>query len=153
VIDGSRPLPEGAGALFERVARLPGVFALHQRDRGLRLGAREIEGLTGGHSRVHTSSETGEGIEELRREIVRSVRSRSSGLVERGAAPNVRQANLLDRAAGALERAARGASEGLPLEMIALEIREGAEALGEITGEAFTEGLLDRIFADFCIGK
>ena len=38
-------------------------------------------------------------------------------------------------------------------EMIALEIRSALESLGEITGEVYTNDLLDRIFSRFCIGK
>jgi tRNA modification GTPase len=38
-------------------------------------------------------------------------------------------------------------------EFIALDIREASSALGEITGEVSNEEILNRIFANFCIGK
>ncbi|MFC1807004.1 tRNA uridine-5-carboxymethylaminomethyl(34) synthesis GTPase MnmE [Candidatus Omnitrophota bacterium] len=38
-------------------------------------------------------------------------------------------------------------------ELLSIDIREAAESLGVITGDVFTEDLLDVIFSKFCIGK
>lgn len=42
---------------------------------------------------------------------------------------------------------------GLPLDLVAVDLYQALEALGEITGETVRENVLDRIFAQFCIGK
>ena len=41
----------------------------------------------------------------------------------------------------------------VPLECLALELREALAALGKITGETTPNALLDEIFSRFCIGK
>jgi tRNA modification GTPase len=38
-------------------------------------------------------------------------------------------------------------------ELMAEELRQAAQALGQITGKVGVEDLLDKIFRDFCIGK
>ena len=38
-------------------------------------------------------------------------------------------------------------------ELVAQELRDAHQALGEITGEVSSDDLLGRIFASFCIGK
>jgi tRNA modification GTPase len=38
-------------------------------------------------------------------------------------------------------------------ELLAEELREAQQDLGEITGAFTSEDLLDRIFSSFCIGK
>lgn len=38
-------------------------------------------------------------------------------------------------------------------EFVAAELRVAAAALGEVTGEVFTDDILDRVFSRFCIGK
>jgi tRNA modification GTPase len=40
-----------------------------------------------------------------------------------------------------------------PPELLALELREALERLGEMVGAVYTDDLLDRIFSRFCIGK
>ena len=40
-----------------------------------------------------------------------------------------------------------------PEELIAEELRAGAQALGRLTGRIDVEDILDVIFRDFCIGK
>lgn len=56
----------------------------------------------------------------------------------------------------ALESLGR-AREGLDLEMehelIAIDLREALDALGEITGRVSTDDILGRIFSEFCVGK
>jgi len=38
-------------------------------------------------------------------------------------------------------------------EVIAIDLRTAIKIIGEITGEAWNEEILDAIFSDFCIGK
>ena len=41
----------------------------------------------------------------------------------------------------------------MPLDMIAIFIRDILENLGNITGEIITDDIIDEIFAKFCLGK
>jgi tRNA modification GTPase len=59
----------------------------------------------------------------------------------------------LGRARAALARAARVAEAGESGEIVAFEMRDSLEAIGEVTGRRASEELLDRIFSRFCIGK
>ncbi len=66
---------------------------------------------------------------------------------------HLRHKIALEKAAEGLVRARDGLHDGLPPELAALEVREALDALGEITGRTTPEEVLDRIFANFCIGK
>jgi len=65
----------------------------------------------------------------------------------------VGRTEALRRAQAALERASAAAREGVPGEIVALELREALFAIGEVTGRGVSDDLLDRIFSRFCIGK
>ena len=66
---------------------------------------------------------------------------------------NIRHASALDRALQGVEQARCSVEAGRPGELVAMDLRIAADALGEITGVITTDEILERIFAEFCIGK
>ena len=93
---------------------------------------------------------TGAGLAELRRLLGERARAR----VQPALAPSISRckhhvAACLDH----LRRAHAIVLEEDPPEILALELRETLEHLGEMVGAVYTEDLLDRIFSRFCIGK
>jgi tRNA modification GTPase len=66
---------------------------------------------------------------------------------------SARQKELVDRAVAATTEALRRADSGLPLDLVAPELREAVDALGEITGEVTSEQILHNMFGRFCVGK
>ena len=49
--------------------------------------------------------------------------------------------------------AAEKTIKDIPSELVASDVREALNALGEITGKTDNEQILDRVFSKFCIGK
>lgn len=96
---------------------------------------------------IAISARTGQGIDRLLAALAESV-----GNFSTSAAPVLtrqrHRAALLDTVA-ALDATASASSQDL----LAEDVRRAAQALGRITGRVGVEELLDRVFADFCIGK
>ncbi|MDE2125899.1 MAG: tRNA uridine-5-carboxymethylaminomethyl(34) synthesis GTPase MnmE [Armatimonadetes bacterium] len=57
------------------------------------------------------------------------------------------------RAAAAVGSAQQTCLAGMPADFIAIDLRGALDALGEVTGEAASEDIIERIFRNFCIGK
>lgn len=66
---------------------------------------------------------------------------------------NARHYQALQQVAAALSDTKNGMDNGLPGDLLALDIRRCLHFIGEITGEINTEDKLDYIFSKFCIGK
>lgn len=66
---------------------------------------------------------------------------------------NARHYGSLQGTSVNLENALEGLASGLSADLVALDIRQALNDLGEITGEVTTEELLGNIFGRFCIGK
>jgi tRNA modification GTPase len=66
---------------------------------------------------------------------------------------NARHMQLIEDAIAHLD-SARSAFEGrMPLDLVTIDIRDAAEALGQITGESVGEDVVNEIFSRFCLGK
>ncbi|HRZ90441.1 MAG TPA: 50S ribosome-binding GTPase, partial [Spirochaetia bacterium] len=64
-----------------------------------------------------------------------------------------RQADCARRAARALAAAGAALAAGAHLDAAAVDLREAADALAELTGESVPESVLEMIFSRFCVGK
>lgn len=99
-----------------------------------------------------TSAESGEGLPELRSAIAQRLGGgRSEGSMPASTA--ARCQNSLRRAAEALGSAQQSLTTGMGGELVAIDVRQAIEAVGEVVGEVVTDDVLDRIFSRFCIGK
>jgi tRNA modification GTPase len=100
--------------------------------------------------RLATSATTGAGLDALRSLLAERVRTRRQAPL----APSLSRCRHHIEAC--LDRLRRAHSLVLfedPPELLALELREALEQLGEMVGAVYTNDLLDRIFSRFCIGK
>ena len=66
---------------------------------------------------------------------------------------NARHYEALQRSYVAISRVKSGLETQIPGDLLAMDIRETLEFLGEITGSVSNDELLGNIFANFCIGK
>ena len=100
---------------------------------------------------IATSAVTGQGLAELgeaiRRIVAQPRRRRAAVLTAE------RCGDSLRAAADALDEAARSHAAAAGDELVAAEIRAAVTELGKVAGAVYTDDILDRIFARFCIGK
>ena len=104
-------------------------------------------------SLVELSCRSGQGIEELKdriKELAWAGEIRSEMLE---VMINSRHQDALSRARAAVFNAGEALRRGMSLEFVAVDLRCGVDAVGEIVGKTATEDLLDLIFSQFCIGK
>lgn len=99
---------------------------------------------------LYVSARTGEGIDRLTEEI-RKAAGAAAASEDQMTLP--RHIECAQRAAAALTRACESIAAGIPLDFAANDLREALDALGDITGETMNESVIDRVFADFCVGK
>lgn len=66
---------------------------------------------------------------------------------------NARQAELCAAAARSLKVAKEAFDQRLPADCLATDLKDAINALSEVCGEAVSEEIIDKVFANFCIGK
>jgi tRNA modification GTPase len=106
-----------------------------------------------GQRRLPTSALTGEGIGELRSEILRHIAGEGGGQAESGFLTNVRHQGLVKDSLTGLEAATKAVAGRVPHEMLLMDLYNALRPLDAITGATTTDDILNLIFSKFCIGK
>ena len=110
-------------------------------------------GELGSAPRIVTSAVKGDGIAELRAEILRHIGGESGVQKEAGFLTNVRHQGLIKDSVVALGTAKAAVADWVPHEMLLLDLYNALRPLDAITGATTTDDILSLIFSTFCIGK
>ena len=151
VVEDRDGVRDSDSALLERAAAVPARIVVRNK---IDLSGGE-PGVTDDGRHVPTarvSALKGIGLVELEEAIVERV-IRGTANSEDAFMARRRHVDALERAHAALDRAQCRLVVDNAGELVAEELREAQDALGEITGAFATEDLLTHIFASFCIGK
>jgi tRNA modification GTPase len=93
------------------------------------------------------------GIEELKAKVLKQLLPENDGELSEGLLTRERHLDAVRRAEISLANGVQVLTEGRGIELLAEDLREASNALGEILGEVTTDDILNRIFAEFCLGK
>jgi tRNA modification GTPase len=96
---------------------------------------------------------SGQGIEALKDAIKNLIWAGEIKAEMLQVAINSRHQDALNRARASTRQAADALRADVSLDLVAMDLRIAANAVGEIVGKTSTEDLLDSIFSTFCIGK
>jgi tRNA modification GTPase len=148
VFDSSQPLAPEDKELLDQVAGRAAIAVANKAD--LR-GEKRL--MPGEVATVRTSATTGEGIPELRNEILRHVGGDARPETETGFLTNLRHQERVRESLTALAAATAAVENKVPHEMLLLDLYNALRPLDEITGATTTDDILNLIFSTFCIGK
>ena len=99
------------------------------------------------------SAKTSEGLEPLRQAITRRLAGNFLAPGAEEIAVNARHAEALQNATEGLAAASSSLATRAAPELVASDLRLSLQALESILGVGTSEDVLDRLFAQFCIGK
>ena len=148
VLDATEALNDEEHRLLEAVKGRPAVVVVNKCDLAGRNG---VAAAVDGADVLRTSALTGKGIAELRERIL--ALATGGAAAEPGMLTSLRHHQAITTALAALEDAARANADGIPHEMILLDLYRGLWALDSLTGQTTSDDILNLIFSTFCIGK
>jgi len=155
VRDASQPATKEDEELVRQVAGRAAIVVENKwdlREDGIPMSRKSGE-TWGTQASVSTSALTGEGIAELRAEILLHVGGEAGAQAEAGFLTNVRHQGLIKDSLTALEVAKNAVAGKVPHEMLLMDLYNALRALDGITGATTTDDILNLIFSTFCIGK
>ena len=93
------------------------------------------------------------GIDELYNKITEMFQLNEINLDSEVLITNVRHKNIISRAIENVKLSNKAILDNMPIDIIAIYIKQILDDLGEITGEVVTEEIINEIFSKFCLGK
>ena len=153
LLDASRPLEEEDREIFAFLEGKKAIVLLNKTDLPQVLTMEMVkEALPRNCTVLPVSILDGAGMEPFLAELKRlffhgEIRPDQTML------QNTRQKEVLERAIAALERVKTSIGEKMPEDFLSMDLQEVSSILGEITGDAASEEIIDRIFTKFCLGK
>lgn len=148
VLDLSRALSEEDHALLEGTKERRRIILLNKED--LPRVAKVPKNVQ--EEAALISALNNFGLDEVKERIRAMTLGDSSGFDET-LVTAARHKEALMKAEGFLMDASSAISQGVPMDLVTIDVHAAWSALGEITGDTLQDDLVDRIFSGFCIGK
>lgn len=154
LIDASVPLTPADMEFYRSIGSGDRIMVLNKIDIADRQNTAALEETFPEEIRVKISARNHDGLDDLQEAVYAGIMGEKSSLWERGAcAPNVRHREVLRETLAACKRLRTALSRAVTVDLLAVEVQSALDYLGDIVGLTTTEDVLDKIFAEFCIGK
>lgn len=151
VLDASEEISKEDLEIYHSLGNQKVIGILNKTDLEKKIDISSFEKI---QNWIEISAKNFSGIEEMEDQIYQyileeQVEESSQKLI----LTNIRHKSALEKTRQAIENIFLTVEQGLPMDLMAVDIKEALDSLSEITGEISTEDVLDHIFSHFCVGK
>ena len=153
IFDASKDLGNEDLEILELIKNKKAIILLNKTDLKEKINENDQKIKETGATVIKISALKREGIENLYDEITKMFDLNQINLDQETVITNVRHKNLIDQAIESTKKAKDTMEQKMPIDIIAIFIKDILEDLGKITGEIVTDDIIDEIFSKFCLGK
>lgn len=151
VVDGSRALDEEDMRIHEAIKAEKVIGILNKIDIREDI---DLSPLTKINKWLEISAIKNQGIDEMEEEIYNHIIEENvEDSSQKVTITNIRHKSALEKTKQSIENIFETIENGLPMDLMAVDIKGALDSLSEVTGEISSEDLLDHIFSNFCVGK
>ncbi len=151
LLDASRPFDDDDRAVAEALTGRTTLIVINKTDLPRLLS---LPSTLDGLPCIQVSTAAGDGIESLKDAVAEQfLHGRASDNRDLALLSRARHRDSLIRVEASLLRFSEALRTGLSQELLAIDLRDALDAVGQITGETTPDDILDLIFGQFCIGK
>ncbi len=152
MLDGSAHITEQDRDVLALTDGKKRILLLNKSDLEVKIKADAVQAMAPEAPIISVSAVSGEGIAGLKNAIA-SLCDQSGITPTSAALSNLRHAEAVAEALRSLQNALDTLDGGIPMDMCVIDVTGAVEALGLLTGETVSADIVDKIFAEFCVGK
>ena len=153
IFDASEELTKEDLEILDLVKDKKTMIILNKNDLNQKINKKDERLRNISSSIINISALNKTGIEDIYEEISKLFDLNEINLDQDIVITNVRHKNLIEKALQSVKKAQKTIEEEMPLDIIAIFIKDILDDLGNITGEVVTDDIIDEIFSKFCLGK
>lgn len=153
IFDSSKELTGEDEQILKIIKNKKSIILLNKADLNSILDKNDIRFKNITENIIKISALNGEGLEKLYSTISKMFSLNEINLDNDVIITNLRHKNLISKAIENVKKARDTVEENMPLDIIAIFIKDILEDLGNITGEYVTDDIINEIFSKFCLGK
>ncbi len=153
IFDASKDLSKEDKEILEIIKGKKVIILLNKIDLQQKLHKEDKEFREVTDSIIEISALNNIGIDDVYAEITKLFEINEINLDNDLVITNIRHKNLIHQAVESIKKTKETIQEKMPIDIIAVYIKEILEDLGNITGEFVTEDIINEIFSKFCLGK
>lgn len=153
IFDASKEIDEEDLEVIDFIKNKKAIIILNKMDLKAKINENNenLKKLSG--NIIKMSALKNIGIDKLYEKITEMFNLNEINLDNENVITNVRQKNLITKAIENVKKAKKTIEQKMPIDIVAIFIKDILEDLGKITGEVVTEDIIEEIFANFCLGK
>ena len=153
IFDASKEIDEEDLEVIDFIKNKKAIIILNKMDLKAKIDENNenLKKLSG--NIIKMSALKNIGIDKLYEKITEMFNLNEINLDNENVITNVRQKNLITKAIENVKKAKETIEQKMPIDIVAIFIKDILEDLGKITGEVVTEDIIEEIFANFCLGK
>ncbi|QWH40224.1 tRNA uridine-5-carboxymethylaminomethyl(34) synthesis GTPase MnmE [Bacillus mycoides] len=153
VVNYSEALTNEDEDLFRAVQGKDFIVIVNKTDLPQEIDMERVTDLAVGNRVITTSLIEEQGIDELEKAIADLFFEGTIDSADMTYVSNARHIGLLTQAGRTINDAIEAIENGVPIDMVQIDLTRAWEILGEITGDTVHESLIDQLFSQFCLGK
>ena len=153
IFDASQPLNDADLELLKTAQSSMAILILNKMDLPVVTSPTALLAHCPKKRVVETVIPEGKGLDKLKAIVSEELLGGELVIGESPVVTNARHQEALRRANEGLNYAIESLENGMPPDLIAVDLRLSLDGLGDIVGKTTTEDILDRIFSQFCVGK
>ena len=153
IFDCSKELTEEDKKILNIIKNKKSIIILNKIDLYKKISKNDQMLTSVSKKIIEISALNKEGIENIYNSISEMFNLNEINLDNEILITNIRHKDLINKALEKIQETKTTIKNNMPIDIIAIYIKDILEALGSITGEEVSEDIINEIFSKFCLGK
>ena len=149
VLNGNEELTKEDEIILEKTKDKNPIVVINKNDLEEKINREVLKD----YNLVSTNTSKDNGLDELKNKIIEMFNLEQIESKDYNYLTNIRQISLAKNSLEKLNDVLNSIEEGLPIDMVEIDLRSSFDLLGEIIGKTYSDEIIDNLFEKFCVGK